>query len=81
MIMFLWKNIRVAINFAGMLLVACEKYMLVMETLKRYYSALVISKWNTQDVGTDGQTDMISESSYGNMSAHKIFSSKLKIKS
>ena len=38
------KNIRMAINFAGMLLVACKQHMLLLETLKSYDSAVVISK-------------------------------------
>ena len=44
--MFLWRNIKVARNFAGMLLVACKQHMLLLETLKSYDSAVhVISKW------------------------------------
>ena len=34
--------LRVAINFAGMLLVACKQHMLLLETLKCYESAVVI---------------------------------------
>ena len=38
-IMFLWRNKRVAINFAGMLLVACKQRVLLFKMLKSWLSS------------------------------------------
>ena len=42
---FFWRNVRVAINFTAMLLVAHKQPMLLLETLKSYESSVAISKW------------------------------------
>ena len=52
------KNTRVAINFAGMLLVSSEQHMLLLETLKSYDSAVVISKLDVDPQRDDDASPM-----------------------
>ena len=67
--MFLWRNKRVAINFVGMLLVACKQLLLPIEMLKTYDSAVVIPKWkhywrNNKHIKTSENTNQNSISTF-----------------